>query len=93
MKKINPANLRNLEAQARAIGKTVDSAINPPDPATGRKRRRNGFALLLFSFEGPELTWISNGEKDDMVKVLEEMLSRFKTGRMTDFPGGVDASN
>jgi len=93
MEKIDPKNLRQLEAKARSIGKIIDDAINPLNPATGSRGRKKGFALLLFSFEGPELTWLSNAERDDMIRLLEELLSHFKVGKMTDFPGGMDASN
>lgn len=93
MREINAAILRNLEAKARSIGRTLDDAINPPNPANGKQDRKNGFALLLFSFEGSELTWLSNAEREDMIRLLEEMLLRFKTGRMDDFPHGVDGNN
>lgn len=93
MRELDSTILRNLESQARSLGKTLDHALNPPSLATGKRARKNGFALLLFSFDGPELTWLSNAERDDMIRLLEEMLNKFKVGRMTDFPGGVDAAN
>jgi len=93
MRDLNPKILRELEVQARSLGRTLDGAINPLNPATGGQGRKKGFALLLFSFDGPELTWLSNAERDDMIRLLEELLSRFKVGKMTDFPGGIDASN
>lgn len=93
MRELDPAILRALEAQARSLGKTLDASLNPPSPATGKRARKNGFALLLFSFDGPELTWLSNAEREDMIRLLEELLNKFKVGRMTDFPGGIDATN
>jgi len=93
MREIDPKTLRGLEAQARSLGKTLDDAINPPSPATGKRRRKIGFALLLFSFDGPELTWLSNAERKDMIRLLDEILLKMKAGRMDDFPGGVDAGN
>jgi len=93
MREINPAILRHLEAKARSLGRTLDETINPPNPATGIKQRKHGFALLLFSFDGPELTWLSNAERADMIKLLEEILQKFKVGQMDDFPGGIDARN
>lgn len=93
MRQIDPAILRTLEARAREIGRGLDDALNPTNPATGRRVRKQGFALLLFSFDGPELTWLSNADREDMIRLLEEILQKFKTGQMTDFPGGIDATN
>jgi len=93
MRKLNPSTLRKLEAHARSLGRTLDNSLNPPDPAMGGQSRKYGFALLLFSFDGPELTWLSNGEREDMIRLLEEILQKFKVGQMTDFPGGIDAGN
>ena len=93
MRDINSKILRELEAQARSLGKTLDASLNQLNPATGKRVRKNGFALLLFSFDGPELTWLSNADREDMIRLLEEMLQKFKTGQMTDFPGGIDATN
>ena len=93
MREINAAVLRNLEAKARSLGRTLDDTINPSNPATGKRDRKNGFTLLLFSFEGPELTWISNAEREDMIRLLDEILLKMKAGRLNDFPGGIDAIN
>lgn len=92
MKDIDPAKLRYLEAKAREIGKLIDDAINESITG-GQSNKKFGFALLLFSFDGSELTWISNAEREDMTKALEELLSNWKRGKMTDFPGGIDARN
>jgi len=35
-----------------------------------------GFALMIFSFDGPEFTWISNAQRADMVKAMQEFISR-----------------
>lgn len=93
MREINAAILRGLEAKARSLGQTLDDAINSPNPATSNWDRKNGFALLLFSFDGPELTWLSNAEREDMIRLLEEILLKMKVGQMNDFPGGIDANN
>lgn len=91
-KQIDPAKLRYLEAKAREIGKLIDSAINE-SVTGGASEKRFGFALLLFSFDGSELTWLSNAERADMIKALEELLGNWRRGKMTDFPGGIDARN
>lgn len=93
MREVNAAILRNMESQARSLGRTLDNTINPPNPATGNRDRKKGFALLLFSFDGPELTWLSNAEREDMIRLLEEILLKMKVGQMTDWPDGIDANN
>ncbi|HKS27785.1 MAG TPA: hypothetical protein VJS44_08195 [Pyrinomonadaceae bacterium] len=90
MKDVDPAKMRYLEARAREIAKRLDAALN--QQVTGAPKQY-GFALLLFSFNGSELTWISNAEREDMIRLMEEMLERWKKGDMTDFPGGIDARN
>lgn len=89
---IDPAKLRYLESRAREIARSLDGALNQSRKLTGAPKQY-GFALLLFSFEGEELTWISNAERDDMIRLLEELLERWRRGDMTDFPGGIDARN
>jgi hypothetical protein len=70
---VDPQRLHGMEQTARDIGRIIGDAIN--QAGTGM-----GFMLLLFSFEGPEATYISNGARDDMVKALRELLERFEDG-------------
>lgn len=70
MKPIDMAYLHSLEAKAREIGHQIGGAVG----------KGNGFALLLFSFDGPEMTWISNANRDDMIKVLDEFKAALKAG-------------
>lgn len=59
--------LEELEKQARDIGLTIKGAL-PPGV---------GFALLVFDFgEGGSLTWISNAERDDMLRALQEFMQK-----------------
>lgn len=37
-----------------------------------------GFAFLMFQFNGPECTWISNANRKDMVKMLRELAVRLE---------------
>jgi hypothetical protein len=74
-REIDPKLLHDMEAHARNIARLLDDRLNPTRPP-----RTHGFALLIFAFEGPELTWISNAERDDMVKALKELLERFEAG-------------
>lgn len=41
-----------------------------------------GFALFLFHFGDDEgfLSYVSNAQREDMIRVLEEQLERFKAG-------------
>lgn len=66
---------RVLESNARELAKRLDRTINPDG------KRAYGFALLLFAFGDPPqpATWISNGERADMIRVLEEWVARLKT--------------
>lgn len=85
--KIDPAKLRYIESRARAIAKLLDTQIH------ATTTEKYGFALLIFSFQGPELTYISNAERADMIQALRELLEKWETGNMSDFPGGIDARN
>jgi len=66
-----------LEKQAREIASAMDVAINGDVP---KAERLYGFALLMFSFGDPPqpATYISNGEREDMIRAIEEWLSRIK---------------
>jgi hypothetical protein len=71
---INPIKMKYLEQHAREIGEIVGRVINRPG------YKEFGFALMLFSFAGPELTWISSAEREDMIKVLKEFQQRLEEG-------------
>lgn len=70
MKPIDPRKLHEMEDKAREIGHLIGNAIK------GHCREKNlsryGFALMMFSFDGAELTWISDSNRDDMIKLLDE---------------------
>jgi hypothetical protein len=70
-----------LETQARDIAHALDRALNPDmiDPRD-RERRGTGFALLIFAFGEPPqpATWISNSDREDMIRAVEEWLERAK---------------
>lgn len=66
---------RALEGEAQRLARTIDNCL--PDGV--------GFALILFDLTPPGgttengwLTWISNAQRDDMLKTLQEMVARFK---------------
>lgn len=62
-----------IEQQARRIATALDHALNPSG-------RTTGFAVLLFGFGDPPqpATWISNADRGDMIRVVEEWLERAK---------------
>jgi hypothetical protein len=70
---MNPDLLRRMEASGRDIGKALDRAFTNFQRTTDDKW---GFALMIFSFDGPEFTWISNAQRADMVKAMQEFITR-----------------
>lgn len=74
MRPVDPQRLHNLETTAREIARLLDGCIQRS------MHVRCGFAFLLFSFEGPEMTWVSNADRVDMVKALRELLARWEAG-------------
>jgi hypothetical protein len=69
-KPIDPQRMRKIEYYTREIGTLISQAINP----TGKKVI--GFALMIFSFDGSEFSWISNADRADMVKTMQEFIKR-----------------
>lgn len=61
--------MRAIEHSARSAYNALDAALEG-----ALNRRELGGALFLFSFTGPELTYISNAERQDMLKMLREFL-------------------
>ena len=60
-----------------ACGKDIAAALGRAFQKFGQKHDEKwGFALMLFSFEGPEFTWISNANRADMVKTMQEFIRR-----------------
>lgn len=83
-----PENRRErarMEAHSRAIAAAIAEGL--PEGI--------GFALLLFDFgEGGNLVWISNANREDMVRALREQLARFEAGMAGERtpPAGGNAS-
>ena len=63
-----------LEEEARTLARLLDTGLNRGGP------RKRGFALLLFAFGAPPqpATYISNGDREDMIRAVEEWLERAK---------------
>ena len=65
----NPSeHLRRMEENSRKIAKAIGSTLP----------QGWGFALLIFDFNSPELTWISSAQRKDMVKRLREVADRLE---------------
>lgn len=62
--------MRMIEHMARDAFNTLDESIGG-----ALNRRELGAALFLFSFIGQELTYVSNAERPDMIKMLHEFLA------------------
>lgn len=68
-KPIRPEVMKRIEANARKLGHVIGGSIN----ALGQAKE-TGFALVIFSYEGSELTYVSSAEREDMIKALTELL-------------------
>lgn len=73
MREMDGDKLRSMEAAGRDIAAALGRAFEKFGQKNGEKW---GFALMIFSFEGPEFTWISNAQRADMVKTMQEFISR-----------------
>lgn len=73
MREMDPAKIRAMEAAGRDIAKSLEYAFTKFHSSTDEKW---GFALMIFSFDGPEFSWISNAQRADMVKTMQEFINR-----------------
>lgn len=61
------ASLPDLEAHAKRIARSITDAL--PEGV--------GFALLIFDFgEHGHLTWLSNADRQDMIRALHEFMQK-----------------
>ena len=73
MKEFDGDKMREIEGLCREIGTLLKGAIEG-------SKREYGFALMVFRFDGPEFTYVSNAQRGDMVKAIREFLVRFEKG-------------
>ena len=69
-----------IEDHARDVARLLDEGLQNAAAPFGK---RYGFALFFFEFsDDPNglLTYISNGERADMIRMLEKWLERQKAG-------------
>jgi hypothetical protein len=60
-----------FEEHCADIGRSIGDVM-PPNV---------GFAFLMFDFgEGGNMAWISSGQREHMIKVLEELLAKLRGG-------------
>lgn len=74
MREMDGNKIREMEFAGREIAKTLERAFRSFQAHSGTERW--GFALMIFSFDGPEFTWISNAERATMVKTMQEFIQR-----------------
>lgn len=73
MREMDPDKIRSMEHAGRDLAKVLERVLKEYFAKGGE---RWGFALMFFSFDGPEFTWISNAQRADMVKTMQEFISR-----------------
>ena len=70
--------------QMRALGSTLDQIFNG-HPAVNGGRKKVGFCLLTYSIGDPasvtKMNFISNSNRQDMVRALTEFIAREKRGK------------
>lgn len=71
-----------LDKTCRELAPRLDATLHAQ---TGE---RMGFLVFLFNFGDPGddsyLSYVSNAQRDDMIKVVEQWLARQKAGLATD---------
>ena len=67
-KPIRPHFLAAMEAMVQPLCKTIDAVV--PEGT--------GFAVMLFRFDGSELTYGSNAKREDMIKALREQANQLE---------------
>jgi hypothetical protein len=75
MRPIDGERMRRLEATAREIAAALGRALE-----RGGFEKDCGFTLMLFSYEGPEITYISSARREDMKKTMLELLAKWEAG-------------
>jgi hypothetical protein len=73
---VNADKIRRMEVCCRDIAKQLQRAFDQWAAMGGEDEEKWGFALFVFSFSGAEMTYISNAQRPDMVKALQEFIAR-----------------
>lgn len=65
MRDLDPVKQHMLEATSRVLTRTIGFVLQP---------MAAGFALFLFTGDGPELVYSSNADRTGMVRVLQKFI-------------------
>lgn len=68
-------------AMMNALAEGLDEALNGTAPGLPKGKRKTGFVLLVFPYEGHEgrCNYISNGaDRRDIVTLMKEQIKRFE---------------
>lgn len=60
----------------QSMASALDEVLNEKG-----KKKKNGFVLLVFPFDGPEgqrTNYVSNGQRQDIIVALKEIIARFE---------------
>lgn len=71
----------DVNAQANAIAMTLDEFLNGEQLPGLPRKRKYGFAVLIFEFgkaEAGRMNWISNGARAEMIVALKEMVAQLE---------------
>lgn len=71
MRQVDGGTIRRMETLAMDIGRLLKRACMTPSG-------RYGFCLFLFSFDGPEMTYISSADRESCLKMLQEFIDEQK---------------
>lgn len=67
MRPLDPRKQKLLEVAARPMAQAIGGVMNE---MTG-----SGFALFLFTTDGPEMVYVSNADRAGMIKVLKKFIA------------------
>jgi len=68
--------MTDIKSMMQSMASALDDALNEKG-----KPKKNGFVLLVFPFDGPEgqrTNYVSNGQRQDIVVALKEIIARFE---------------
>lgn len=68
--------MTDTKSMMQSMASALDDVLNEKG-----KPKKNGFVLLVFPFDGPEgqrTNYVSNGQRQDIVVALKEIIARFE---------------
>lgn len=74
-----PITRQQLEAPLQKLARSLDSTLH------AQVGERVGFALLVFDFgDTGNVAYVSNAQRPEMIKALQEILAKWESGLSTD---------